>query len=250
MLSMERYQYIINYLEENGNSTRKELAELLNVTTMTIGRDFKKLEEKGLLIQTHGGAVLPGFLMEERKYDRKKEEHREIKRKIAKRIFQKICSNMTIILDAGTTTYELASLLKNICVITNDLYIALELYQKKEIKVLLLGGEVLSETGSTATIFSLQQIEGYNADIAFLGVSSISETFDLTVPTEVKAFLKRTMMKISKESILLVDSSKFQKKKLYKFANLKNFDYIVTDYIFSKEKIEKYHLKKKVINIK
>ena len=47
MLSMERYQYIINYLEENGNSTRKELAELLNVTTMTIGRDFKKLEEKG-----------------------------------------------------------------------------------------------------------------------------------------------------------------------------------------------------------
>ena len=51
MLSMERYQYIINYLEENGNSTRKELAELLNVTTMTIGRDFKKLEEKGLLIQ-------------------------------------------------------------------------------------------------------------------------------------------------------------------------------------------------------
>ena len=255
MLSMERYQYIINYLEENGNSTRKELAELLNVTTMTIGRDFKKLEEKGLLIQTHGGAVLPGFLMEERKYERKKEEHREIKRQIAKRIFQKICSNMTIILDAGTTTYELASLLKNsslknICVITNDLYIALELYQKKEIKVLLLGGEVLSETGSTATIFSLQQIEGYNADIAFLGVSSISETFDLTVPTEVKAFLKRTMMKISKESILLVDSSKFQKKKLYKFANLKNFDYIVTDYIFSKEEIEKYHLKKKVINIK
>ena len=222
---------------------------------MTIGRDFKKLEEKGLLIQTHGGAVLPSFLMEERKYDRKKEEHREIKRKIAKRIFQKICSNMTIILDAGTTTYELASLLKNsslknICVITNDLYIALELYQKKEIKVLLLGGEVLSETGSTATLFSLQQIEGYNADIAFLGVSSISETFDLTVPTEVKAFLKRTMMKISKESILLVDSSKFQKKKLYKFASLKNFNYIVTDYIFSKEEIEKYHLKKKVINIK
>ena len=251
MLSMERYQYIIHYLEENGNSTRKELAELLNVTTMTIGRDFKKLEEKGLLIQTHGGAVLPGFLMEERKYDRKKEEHREI----AKKIFQKICSNMTIILDAGTTTYELASLLKNsslknICVITNDLYIALELYQKKEIKVLLLGGEVLSETGSTATIFSLQQIEGYNADIAFLGVSSISETFDLTVPTEVKAFLKRTMMKISKESILLVDSSKFQKKKLYKFASLKNFDYIVTDYIFSNEEIEKYHLKKKIINIK
>ena len=242
MLSMERHQYILRYLEENGNSTRKELAKLLNVTIMTIGRDFKKLEEKGLLIQTHGGATLPGFLMEEKKYERKKEEHTEIKRKIAKNIFQKIQSNMTIILDAGTTTYELATLLansslKNICV-------------KEDIKVLLLGGEVSSETGSTATVFSLQQIEGYNADIAFLGVSSISEFFDLTVPTEIKAFLKRTMMKISKETILLVDSSKFQKKKLYKFANIKNFDYIVTDYSFSKEEIEKYHLKKKIITIK
>ena len=48
MLSMERHQYILRHLEENGNSTRKELAELLNVTIMTIGRDFKKLEEKGL----------------------------------------------------------------------------------------------------------------------------------------------------------------------------------------------------------
>ena len=42
MLSMERHQYILRYLEENGNSTRKELAKLLNVTIMTIGRDFKK----------------------------------------------------------------------------------------------------------------------------------------------------------------------------------------------------------------
>ena len=92
MLSMERHQYILRYLEENGNSTRKELAKLLNVTIMTIGRDFKKLEEKGLIIQTHGGAALPEFLMEEKKYERKKEEHTEIKRRIAKKIFQKIQS--------------------------------------------------------------------------------------------------------------------------------------------------------------
>ena len=84
MLSMERYQYIINYLEENGNSTRKELAELLNVTTMTIGRDFKKLEEKGLLIQTHGGAVLPGFLMEE-----KKKSTEKLKEKLLREFFKK-----------------------------------------------------------------------------------------------------------------------------------------------------------------
>ena len=87
MLSMERYQYIINYLEENGNSTRKELAELLNVTTMTIGRDFKKLEEKGLLIQTHGGAVLPGFLMES--MIEKKKSTEKLKEKLLREFFKK-----------------------------------------------------------------------------------------------------------------------------------------------------------------
>ena len=58
------------------------------------------------------------------------------------------------------------------------------------------------------------------------------------------------MMKISKETILLVDSSKFQKKKLYKFANIKNFDYVVTDYNFSKEEIKKISSQKKIITIK
>lgn len=89
MLSMERHQYILRYLEENGNSTRKELAKLLNVTIMTIGRDFKKLEEKGLLIQTHGGAALPGFLMEEKNMKEKKKNTQRLKEELLKRFFKK-----------------------------------------------------------------------------------------------------------------------------------------------------------------
>lgn len=255
MLAVDRYRYILNYLGEKKSVTRKELASLLYVTVMTIGRDLKKLEEKGFLICTYGGAILPNSLIEEKKYDRKKEENREIKKEIAKEAFEYIHSNMTIILDAGTTTYELARLLvqssyKNIQIITNDLYIALELYRKEHIRVLLLGGEIIAETGATATMFSMEQMQNYNADIAFLGISSISQNFDLTVPTEVKSLFKRTMMKISEKSILLVDKSKFNKKKLYKVENLKAFTKVITDYSFSQKEIEEYSLEKKIVSLK
>ncbi|KXA12529.1 transcriptional regulator, DeoR family [Fusobacterium equinum] len=254
MLSSERYQFIVQYLEEHNSATRKELADLLGVTSMTIGRDLKKLEQKGYLVCTYGGAILPNSLVEEKKYDRKKEENTKIKKRIAEKALEEIRSNMTIILDAGTTTYELACLIaqssiQNLRVITNDLYIALELYQKENIKLILLGGEVARETGATTSVLSIKQIENYNADIAFLGISSISDNLDITVPTEVKAILKRSIMKISEKNILLTDYSKFGKKKLYKAAHIKNFDSIITDHIFSKKEIEKYGLEKKIIQV-
>ena len=251
MLSSERYQFIIQYLESHKSVTRKELADLLAVSSMTIGRDLKKLEEKGYLLCTYGGAILPNSLVEEKKYDRKKEENREIKKSIAKKALEEIHSNMTIILDAGTTTYELACLIaqaeiQNLRVITNDLYIALELYRKENIHILLLGGEISLETGATDSIVSVKQIENYNADIAFLG---ISENLDITVPTETKAILKRTMMKISEKSILLADQSKFGKKKLYRAAHIKNFHKIITNYSFSDTEIEKHNLMGKIISV-
>ena len=67
MLSSERYQFIVQYLEEHNSATRKELADLLGVTSMTIGRDLKKLEQKGYLVCTYGGAILPNSLVEEKK---------------------------------------------------------------------------------------------------------------------------------------------------------------------------------------
>lgn len=254
MLSSERYQFIIQYLESHKSVIRKELADLLAVSSMTIGRDLKKLEEKGYLLCTYGGAILPNSLVEEKKYDRKKEENREIKKSIAKKALEEIHSNMTIILDAGTTTYELACLIaqaeiQNLRVITNDLYIALELYRKENIHILLLGGEISLETGATDSIVSVKQIENYNADIAFLGISSISENLDITVPTETKAILKRTMMKISEKSILLADQSKFGKKKLYRAAHIKNFHKIITNYSFSDTEIEKHNLMGKIISV-
>jgi DeoR family fructose operon transcriptional repressor len=254
MLAIDRRKQIMNYLTENETATRQELAEALAVTPMTIGRDFKKLEKEGLLETTHGGAMLPMDLAEEFLYKSKKHENKEVKTKIAIQAMSLIHDGMTIVLDAGTTTFEIADAIKkshfkHLTVITCDLYIGLHLYQCEGIRVILLGGEVLKKTGAVASEISVKQLEMYNADITFTGISSVTQDYALSVPLESKVFLKRMLIHSSKVSVLVVDKSKFGKKKLFRAANLSDFTYVITDYKFTDDEMAKYKLRDKIINI-
>lgn len=255
MLKINRLNFIMDYLNKNKSATRKELAESLNVTLMTVGRDLKELEEDGKIICLHGGATLKTSLNEETLYENKKKNNLEIKKQIAKEAIKYIKSGMTLILDAGTTVFELASLLatsnfENLIVITNDLFIALELNKNKKICVNFLGGEILQETGSSNSLLTFKHLSLYNADIAFLGASSITTEFIVTSPNETKSIIKNEMIERALKSFLLVDSSKFYKEKLYKVAPLNNFDYIITDFEEDNGNLEWKKLKNKLIKIK
>lgn len=250
MTSLERRQEISNYLKKNKKASREELATAFNVSLMTISRDLKFLEEKGILTSTYGGIFYKEFLSMELQYDKKKEDNIEVKRKIAKEAFKRLKSNMTIILDAGTTTFELANLISKsnlyLNVITNDIYIALSLYKKTNIKVSLIGGELSFNTGSTQGLTSIEELKKYNVDISFIGTTAITDNYCLCCPSEIKMIIKQLMMKQANNKILLVDSSKFNKKKLYNVGSLEEFDLIITDYPLKKKK----ELIKKVINVK
>lgn len=254
MLSIDRQKYIMEYLHKKETVTSGELAQKLNVTLMTIGRDLKILEKQGFLVRSYGGAVLPDRLAEEKLYTRKKEEHLAVKKRIAAEAMKEIHSGMTLVLDAGTTTFEIADLLKksslkNLTVITDDLYIAIHLYQKKGIQVIMLGGEILAETGASIGGFSIQQLQHYNADISFIGSSSITEDFYLTVPTETKVFLKQTMTQIGAKKVLIADKSKFGSKKLYKVSSLSTFDLVITDYVFTPDVLKRLGLEDKIKSV-
>lgn len=250
MLSVDRHKYIMEYLNVHETVTRGELSERLGVTSMTVGRDLKKLEEQGMLVLTHGGAMLPN-LAEERLYTRKKGEHMNVKKRIAKEAMCGIHNGMTILLDAGTTTFEIADLLRNsnlsnLTVITVDLYIALHLYQCSNIKLIILGGEILAETGAATGVMAIKQLEQFNADIAFMGTAAITDDYYLSVPTERKVFLKKMMRQVSAKTVLVADQSKFGRKKLYKSVRLDAFDHVITDYKFSEEELSQLGLENKI----
>lgn len=239
MIPAEREAYIIEILKSQGVVTVEELAQKLNVTPMTIRRDLSKLESLGIASRSHGGAILNHPLQKEQSYESKKAFNNEQKQKIAALAAQLVKDGDTVLLDAGTTTFELALLLKekeDITVVTNDLKIAMELYSSN-VRLFIAGGQIQPETASVIGAMSESFISGLQVDIAFMGTSAISRNWFLCTPTAEKAALKQKMIHSASHAVLLADSSKFYKESFIKICALSALEYLVTDKIFSKEEI-------------
>jgi DeoR family fructose operon transcriptional repressor len=136
-----------------------------------------------------------------------------------------------VILDAGTSTFQVARLLKrkrNITAATFDIRIASELYQAG-IHTFVAGGEVQNSTGSMFGPAAEQVVSQMRLDIGVLGVAGISSDGVLYTPTVGKAGLKQQVMRSSSVRILLADAMKFEVSSFWEICSLGDFDYVVTD---------------------
>lgn len=231
MISNNRQLEILSLLSEKGNVSVEELATKFNVSKMTIRRDLEKLQENNLLQRTHGGALMNRVLLQEMAYNDKREENAEIKQCITRKAVTFLENNKIIYLDAGTTTYELAQKLPNqdLTVITNDIRIAAHLMLSNN-QVIFLGGTIGKETGSVTDVYAQEMLKEFNIDIAFLGTSSVDNEMNLCTPDINRMKMKKIAYESANKSILLVDSSKFYSKSLYKILNINDFDVVITDF--------------------
>ncbi|WP_251861682.1 DeoR/GlpR family DNA-binding transcription regulator [Clostridium sp. Marseille-Q2269] len=237
MLPVERENYIIEKLNQLGSVKVEDAANELNVSLMTIRRDFDRLQEKGILYRSYGGAVKRSIYLSEQAYDLKKISNISIKEKIAEKALSIVKEGDSIFLDAGTTTFELSkrlSEIKNITVITNDLKIALELYQNN-IKTYVVGGRVQEETGCIIGPTADEFISNIKVNLAFLGTSGIDSDFKLSTPTFEKASLKKRIVKSASYSVLLTDSSKFNNESFVNIFSIELLNCIITDKKFNKD---------------
>lgn len=149
-----------------------ELAEELDVTTMSIRRDLQRLDQQGPLQKVHGGADLPNGWLREKPFGEKKLILTQQKRAIARRAMELTTAGDTILLDAGTTTFELACLLKampGVHVVTSDLHVAMELCSA-EGKLYFIGGEIEKGVGRSVGAKAFQFLAGIHVDTVFLGI--------------------------------------------------------------------------------
>ena len=230
----ERLELILKDLNRYGKLNVKDLSEKFKVTPMTIRRDLGILEEKGLLLKSYGGALSKETLSHDKLYSTRKKENLAIKKKIAAEALLFIKNGMTILLDAGTTNYELAKFLvessiKDLVIITNDLKIACVLAEKQFFQIVVLGGIIENENILTCGSMAVSMLKDFEIDACFVGTQSISDKFEIRTPNIAKVELKRTYIEKSQQRFLLADSTKFEKSKLYKICDLKDFHYIITD---------------------
>lgn len=221
-------------LNAHGQVNVNELSEILGVTGVTIRNDLAQLEKKRVLIRARGGAIKyeHNFAEEDYPLSDKQKRHFLEKREIGKRAAELIEENNTIIIDSGSTTYELAKNLKQfnaLTVITNALNVATLLAEYNNIDVIVPGGMLKKNSLSLVGILAERGFRDYYCDKLFLGVDGFDLDFGISTPDPEEAHLNQVMIGKSKEIIVVADSSKFQKRGFAFIAPVNKINTIVTD---------------------
>jgi len=233
----ERLDYIGKQLAQNGIVSIKELAEKLNVSTMTIRRDLRRLAEEGIVKPIPGGAILrrePGPI-DEQEYTISKAQLQMMteKIKICKRAALLIQEGDTIIIDTGSTTEHLPSFIPSsisltiICYCLNTL---LSVYKHvKGSRIVFPGGYFHENTLMFESPEGIALIRKMRANKAFISAAGVDERLGVTCANFYEVETKRAAIESSDMKILLVDSTKFGKVTAAYFADLKEFDIVITD---------------------
>ncbi|THF82641.1 DeoR/GlpR family DNA-binding transcription regulator [Cohnella fermenti] len=230
MLAAARHQAILDLLLQDGAVQVSLLSERFGVTPKTIREDLERLEEKGLLRRTHGGAVPAGdeadAMLPLQIPDTKRLAEKEA---IAEAALRYIRQDDIIALDAGSTTLEIAKRLPNepLTVLTNDLLIMRELIGKERIRLVVPGG--YRQRNVLIGNEAVDWIGKLNVQKLFLSTTGIHEKFGLTVFTGELIELKKAYMAGAKEIYCVADHAKFDRAALLTFAALDDIHTIITD---------------------
>jgi len=232
----ERLNSIINFLKSTNPATINKLALELNVSHMTIRRDLEILRHKHKVEIFHGGVLLPGSNRSEdlKKYSLAdatsvmKEEKTHIGLKAA----SFIKDNMAIILDTGSTTELISrSLSPDIpcTVICFTLNVLINVSKLPKVRIILPGGNFHRNTLMFESPEGLEIIGKNRAGIAFVSASGISSSMGVTCSNGYERETKKAIMQSAQTRILVADSSKFDVVHSTWFADLDDFDEIITD---------------------
>lgn len=232
MLASTRRREILQRLLADGYVEAKDLATTLGVDTSTIRRDLDALARAGQVQRTHGGArPTPGGALE-LPYAMKKDERRAEKVAIAEAATRKVSDGDTVILDSGSTTYEIAAALREregLTVITNDLRIGKLIATMPGTHLLVTGGELLGSVFTLVGERAVAFVSDYAADWTFLGADAIDPEAGITNTNTLEVPLKRAMIAAGKATVVVADSTKFGHRTLAKVAAIDDVDAILTD---------------------
>ncbi|HVX47186.1 MAG TPA: DeoR/GlpR family DNA-binding transcription regulator, partial [Mycobacteriales bacterium] len=209
-----RADRLLAQVREQGFCTIAELARQLGVSEMTVRRDVARLAAAGELRAVHGGvSTMAGrVLAEGTDYRERAGSMAAAKRAIAAAAVRLVTDGSTIAIDTGTTALELARLLPEelaVSVVTPSLPVMVELLSHPGVQVHGLGGDLHPVTQSFAGPATVAAIGELRVERLFLAANGIRGT-GVYCGNGFDAVVKRALIDIADEVVLLADSSKFQ----------------------------------------
>jgi len=230
----KRLDDILGILRDGNAASTRELAQKLNVTEMTIRRDLNILSLKNEIRIIHGGAIYTGQKPDSENYQFSDEETRYKKEKelIGKKAASLIQHGDTIILDGGSTAERVARHIPadiEITVLCYSLNVINIIYKNKHWKKFISGGFFNDNSLMFEDPLGVSLIKSMRASKAFISATGINNTLGLTCKNISEVETKKAVIASSDSKILIVDSTKFGKVHIAHFADLDDFDVIITD---------------------
>ncbi|GGH21114.1 DeoR/GlpR family DNA-binding transcription regulator [Paenibacillus segetis] len=240
MLVAERYEKIVQLVNDRGSIRVTELSELCSVTEETIRRDLDRLEHTGRLKRSHGGAVSIKETQLEVPYFEREITRSEEKKRIAEEAVKLISENDKILLDASTSAWYMAKIMPDMpmTVLTNSVKVVTELSTKEKIDVISIGGRLSPRSLSFVGPLAEKSLVSFHVDKLFFSCKGVHLDRGISESGELQARLKQQMMGMADQIILLADASKFGVQAFSQVTDLAQVDLIISDKSLSSETLD------------
>jgi DeoR family deoxyribose operon repressor len=232
----DRFDAILRILQQRSAASIQELAAELSVSEMTIRRDLGVLADDELIRLVHAGAVLnPGVLDGgQPRYSLAEAggQRTEEKRRIGRLAASLVEPEDIIIVDSGSTTEWLVRSLPEeipLTILCFALNILVEAHRHSGCRLVFAGGLLHENTLMFDSPEGVELVRRYRANKAFVSASGISERLGVTCSNPYETRVKQAAIASSLTRILVADSSKFGRIQAAHFAELREFDVVVTD---------------------
>lgn len=241
MLTEERRRHIVERLRRDGKIVASDLSAEMDVSEDTIRRDLRELAGAGLLQRVHGGALPrtpsnPSYMVRTGESPRAKDA-------IAQAAARLVQPGQVILIDAGTTTLQVAHHLPadlRATVVTNSPPVAIALAAHEMVDVIVAGGHLYKESLANIGAATIEALGRVRTDICFLGVAGVHPDAGISVLVYEEAYVKRAMIEGAGEVVALASAEKLGTAAPYMVGPLDLLTQIVTERSATEVVLEPY----------
>ncbi|WP_136467131.1 DeoR/GlpR family DNA-binding transcription regulator [Flagellimonas onchidii] len=241
MLKEERQRTILSEVALHNKVLLTDIAEMLDVSIDTVRRDVKELDTDNKLRKVHGGAVSLGFTNTTVRNNNV--YALEEKQKIAEKAVSFLKDGGVVFIDGGTTCTELARKIPEnigLTCFTMSLPVALELLEKSNVKVILIGGEVSKDSQISIGASAIHHLSEIHVDYSFIGTGYVDSVYGLTEFDWDIVQIKKAVIKASKKTILLSISEKLNSQHRFKTCDINAINTMITELNPSHERLNPF----------
>ncbi len=227
----KRIQDIEHYVATKGFASMTELEQHYKVSINTIRRDVQDLIRRGAVSKVYGGICARQAEVSLTPYEERRINNEEAKVAICRRAAELVHDGDIIFIDSGTTTLQLIDQLaqrQNLTIVTNNLGTVARAMPYDKINVIVLSGQLQRKTNSVAGSDTVSSLQRYNIRIAFMAATGLS-TRGATNSSPMEYEIKKAVVENSENVVLLLNQEKIGVTGLMTFAQVEDFDSIVTD---------------------